>query len=76
MVYKHYFKHYALFSKILILFYCFEESALVIFCSMRALVASGEKPKAFPPNRNLGMGIFQKCYIRIFGLIKNKYLFK
>ncbi len=25
MVYKHYFKHYVFFSKIVLLFYCFEE---------------------------------------------------
>ncbi len=46
---KHYFKHYALFSKIDVLFYCLKNRGLVIFCSMRPLVASGEKPKAFFP---------------------------
>ncbi len=51
MVYKHYFKHYALFSKINKSIYCFEETCIstVIFSSMRPLVASGKKPKAFFP---------------------------
>ncbi len=46
---KHYFKHYAHFSKIVVLFYALNNSELVIFSSMRPLVASGEKPKAFFP---------------------------
>ncbi len=48
---KHYFKHYAHFSKIVLLFFNFllNNSELVIFSSMRPLVASGEKPKAFFP---------------------------
>ncbi len=28
MVYKHYFKHYAFFSKIVVVFYCFEEMCI------------------------------------------------
>ncbi len=44
---KHYFKHYAHFSKIVMLFYALKNRALVIFCSMRPLVASGEKPTGF-----------------------------
>ncbi len=43
---KHYFKHY---SKVVVLFYALKNRALVIFCSMRPLVASGEKPKTFFP---------------------------
>ncbi len=46
---KHYSKHYAHFSKIVVLFYALNNSELVIFSSMRPLVASGEKPKAFFP---------------------------
>ncbi len=46
---KHYFKHYAHFSKVVVLLYALKNRALVIFCSMRPLVASGEKPKAFFP---------------------------
>ncbi len=46
---KHYFKHYAHFSKIVVLFYALNNSELVIFSSMHPLVASGEKPKAFFP---------------------------
>ncbi len=46
---KHYFKHYAHFSTVVVLFYALNKHALVIFCSMRPLVASGEKPKAFFP---------------------------
>ncbi len=46
---KHYFKHYAHFSKVVVLFYALKNHALVIFCSMRPLVASGEKPTAFFP---------------------------
>ncbi len=46
---KHYFKHYAYFSKVVVLFYALKDSALVIFCSMRPLVDSGEKTKAFFP---------------------------
>ncbi len=46
---QHYFKHYAHFSKVVVLFYALKNRALVIFCSMRPLVASGEKPKAFFP---------------------------
>ncbi len=42
-------KHYAHFSKVVMLFYALKNRALVIFCSMRPLVASGEKPKAFFP---------------------------
>ncbi len=43
---KHYFKHYAHFSKEVVLFYALKNRTLVIFCSMRPLVASGEKRKA------------------------------
>ncbi len=44
------FKHYALFSKIVVLlYYALKEHALVIFCSVRPLVASREKPKALFP---------------------------
>ncbi len=46
---KHYFKHYAHFSKIVLLFYALKNRGLVIFCSMRPLVALGEKPKTFFP---------------------------
>ncbi len=46
---KHYFKHYAHFSKIVVLFYALNNRELVIFSSMRPLVASGEKTKAFFP---------------------------
>ncbi len=46
---KHYFKHHAHFSKVVVLFYALKNRALVIFCSMRPLVASGEKTKAFFP---------------------------
>ncbi len=35
------------YSKIVMLFYALKNRRLVIFCSMRSLVASGEKPKAF-----------------------------
>ncbi len=41
MVYKHYFKYYALFSKIVVLFYCFEEMCIsnilpnTLFCGLR-----------------------------------------
>ncbi len=44
---KHYFKHYANFSKVVMLFYALKNQAFVIFCSMPALVGSGDKPKAF-----------------------------
>ncbi len=44
---KHYFKHYAHFSKIVVIFYVLKNHRLVVFCSMCPLVASGEKPKAF-----------------------------
>ncbi len=43
---KHYVKHYH-FSKIVVLFYALKNRGLVIFCSMRPLVGSGEKPKGF-----------------------------
>ncbi len=43
-------KHYAHFSKIVMLFYALNNSELVIFSSMRPLVASGEKTKAFFPS--------------------------
>ncbi len=46
---KHYFKHYAHFSKIVVLFYALNNSELVIFCSVCPLVASGEKTIAFLP---------------------------
>ncbi len=46
---KHCFKHYANFSKVVVLFYALNKHALVIFSSMRPLVASGEKPKDFFP---------------------------
>ncbi len=39
-----------IFQKIVLLFYALKNRGLVkIFCSMRPLVASGEKPKAFFP---------------------------
>ncbi len=44
---KHYFKYN--FSKVVVLFYALKNRALVIFCSMHPLVASGDKPKAFFP---------------------------
>ncbi len=43
-VYKCYFKHYAL----CVYFIALKKRVLVIFCSMRPLVASGEKTKAPP----------------------------
>ncbi len=43
---KHYFKHYAHFSKVVVLFYALKNCALVIFLLD---VASGEKPKSFFP---------------------------
>ncbi len=46
MVYKHYFKH-ALFSKIVVLFYYFEESCISNILLDAPLVASGEKSNAF-----------------------------
>ncbi len=54
--------NYIWFLNIIVFIMCFfqdshvlfplKKRALVIFCSMRPLVASGEKPKAPPSNRN------------------------
>ncbi len=40
------------FLHIVMLFYCFNKRALLIFCSMHPLVASGWKTVSFPSNRN------------------------
>ncbi len=40
--------HYAVFLHIVMLFYCFNKCALLIFCSMHPLVASGGKKVYFP----------------------------
>ncbi len=46
---KHYFKHYAHFSKDCPVILCFEEPWISNIFLLNALVASGEKPKAFFP---------------------------
>ncbi len=47
MVYKHYIMHF--FSKVVVLFYCFEETCISNILLDAPLVASGEKSKAFFP---------------------------
>ncbi len=62
---KHYFKPYAHFSKIVVLFYALKIRGLVIFCSKRPLVASGEKPKGlFFPNWNYALIRINIVYLR------------
>ncbi len=50
MVYKHYFKHYALFSKIVVLFYCSEEMCISnIFAGCALLWPQERSQKLFFP---------------------------